>query len=134
MLNAQVAVTSAGLYLAWQSVPTDPNAGSMLAHADAVTGRVLARRRLPGGFGDAVAAAGSLWVMISSAPGMTLLRLDPQTLRTGAQREQWFVRRGGTHAQRRRSSQGFEGPQRTHTAIYGRGVACIPSRDEERRV
>lgn len=81
LLTPQAAVTATGLYVAWQVSPPGNAVRSELARVDATTGQIEATRRLGAGFGQAVAAAGALWVAASTMTSETLLRLNPSTLR-----------------------------------------------------
>jgi hypothetical protein len=78
--SPQVAVTAAGVYVAWQVPARGSVVRSELARVDMATGRIEAVRRLGTVFDDATAAAGELWVTTSSTTGVTLLRLNPDTL------------------------------------------------------
>jgi hypothetical protein len=80
LLSPQVAVTPSGVYVAWQVSPPGSVVRSELARVDPASGRVEAARRLGAAFGQAVAAAGALWVATSALTGETLLRLNPDTL------------------------------------------------------
>ena len=88
----QVAVTPSGVYVAWQVSPPGSAVRSELARVDPASGRVEAARPLGAAFGQAVAAAGALWVTTSAMTGETLLRLNPDTLKlTGS----WRAGSGG---------------------------------------
>ena len=79
--SPQVAVTAAGVYVAWQVPAHGSVVRSELARVDMATGRIEAVRRLGTVFfDDAMAAAGELWVTTWSTTGETLLRLNPDTL------------------------------------------------------
>lgn len=94
LLSPQVAVTPSGVYVAWQVSPSGGVVRSELARVDPASGRVEATRRLGAAFGQAVAAAGALWVATSAVTGETLLRLNPDTLAlTGS----WRAGSGGGH-------------------------------------
>jgi len=80
LLGPQVAATASGVYVAWQVSPPGSVVRSELARVDPASGRVQAARRLGAAFGQAVAAAGALWVATSATTGETLLRLNPDTL------------------------------------------------------
>jgi hypothetical protein len=90
--NPQVDVTPSGTYVAWQVSPPGGAVASELARIDPASGRVEATRRLGAAFEQAVAAAGALWVAISTMASEEVLRLSPATLRpTGW----WHVGSGG---------------------------------------
>jgi len=78
--SPQVAVTAAGVYVAWQVPAHGSIVHSELARVDMATARIEAVRRLGTVFDDGMAAAGELWVTSSSTTGETLLRLNPDTL------------------------------------------------------
>jgi len=76
-----LAITTAGTYLAWFASPPARGVRTELGRIDVASGRVTATRQLGAVYFDqAVAAGGSLWVATSSLPGEALVRLDPQTL------------------------------------------------------
>jgi hypothetical protein len=94
LLSPQVAVTPSGVYVAWQVSPPGSAVRSELARVDPASGRAEASRRLGAAFGQAIAAAGALWVATSARTGQTLLRLNPDTLAlTGS----WPAGSGGGH-------------------------------------
>jgi hypothetical protein len=99
LAGPDLAVTPAGIYLAWFASPPASGVRTELARIDAASGRIVAARYLgPVYFDQAVAAGGSLWVATSSGAGETLVRLDPRTLAVTGRRP---VGGGG--------SQGFSG-------------------------
>jgi hypothetical protein len=95
LLMPQVAVTAAGLYVAWQVSRPGSVVRSELARVDEASGRIQAARRLGAAFEQAVLAAGALWVAALTGPAQaaqTLLRLNPDTLEVTGR---WRVGTGG---------------------------------------
>jgi hypothetical protein len=81
LVNARVAATPAGVFVAWQVLLLGSSEVDELARFDPATGRIQADRRLGGAFGQAMPAAGWLWVRTTAASGaVAILRLDPRTL------------------------------------------------------
>ena len=75
-----VTLTGGGFYLTWQ---INPNAISptVLERVDQATGAIEATHRFgPGYLGAPLAAAGWLWVAISTVAGESLLRMNPASL------------------------------------------------------
>ena len=70
-----VTVTSYGVYVSWDVTSYGHATSDVLARIDPASGKITASV-LTGGFGQALAADGSLWV----ATGSGLLRLKPATL------------------------------------------------------
>lgn len=80
--NPAVTVTGGQLYVAWQVNQADAAVPRFeFARADQATGAIEAARRLDAGYlGTPLAAAGSLWVTISTAASERLLRMNPADL------------------------------------------------------
>lgn len=79
---AMVTVTADGLYVAMTPQSSSAARSPDLQRVDPTTGRVEATAPLDSSFVQAIESNGSLWVTTSSAANVTLIRFDPQTLRT----------------------------------------------------
>jgi hypothetical protein len=81
LAGPDLAITPAGIYLAWWVSPPASGVRTELARIDVASGRVTATRQLGAVYFDqAVPAGGSLWVATSSLSGQALVSLEPQTL------------------------------------------------------
>jgi len=79
--DPDVAATPAGFYLTWQASGKDNGPASVLVRADQATGRIEAMRRFGSGDISTPFAVGtSLWAVLATSSGETLLRMNPVTL------------------------------------------------------
>jgi hypothetical protein len=115
LAGSDLAITTAGIYLAWFASPPANGVRTELARIDVASGRIVAARHLGAVYFDqAVAAGGSLWVATSSGAGEALVRLDPQTLAVTGRR---WIGGGG--------NQGFAG----HVLAAAGGGLWVAGRD-----
>lgn len=107
-------LNSAGFYLSWEFTGQNNVPGSILDRADEASGHVEATRVFSASvIGSPLYAYGSLWDTDMTSSGLTLLRMNPDTLATTGQ-----VHIGG-------GSYSGTDPQSNHLSIAGGGLWAV---------